>query len=132
MTLYYLDEALLLLRTVEAVNNRAAFMRKKELYSGMKNMSVDAAKFEEVGGTELACMSTTADKQVALKYGASTAPLLFRYNTCGNSRGVSIKFLSTFPGEDEYLYPPLTLLISECLPVVEDCFTVFDVTPQMS
>mmetsp|Transcript_17507 Transcript_17507/g.35006 ORF Transcript_17507/g.35006 Transcript_17507/m.35006 type:complete len:497 (-) Transcript_17507:136-1626(-) len=132
MTLYYLDEALRKLRAVEATKDRAAYMAVKELYRGMKDMNLDADKFQMYGGTEMACMSTTATKAVALKYASSTVPLLFRYKTRGNSRGVSIQFLSMFPGEDEYLYPPLTLLASDGPPVTEDGVTVFDVSPQFS
>lgn len=57
---------------------------------------------------------------------------LSRYKTRGNSRGVAIKFLSLFPKEEEFLYPPLTLLASDGPPTEEDGMRVFDVTPMMS
>ena len=37
-------------------------------------------------------------------------PLLFKLNTVALQRGVSIDFLSIYPKEKEYLYPPLTFL----------------------
>tara|TARA_B110001452_G_scaffold206582_1_gene176682 strand:- start:136 stop:408 length:273 start_codon:yes stop_codon:yes gene_type:complete len=56
-------------------------------------------------------MSTTADLAIAVQYSLSESSLLFRIVT--NSfmqRGADLQFLSAFPGEAEYLYPPLTFL----------------------
>ena len=56
-------------------------------------------------------MSTTADLAIAVQYSLSKSSLLFRIVT--NSfmqRGADLQFLSAFPGEAEYLYPPLTFL----------------------
>ena len=56
-------------------------------------------------------MSTTADLAIAVQYSLSESSLLFRIVT--NSfmqRGADLHFLSAFPGEAEYLYPPLTFL----------------------
>jgi len=36
--------------------------------------------------------------------------LLFRYTTKALSRGVKIDYLSLYPKEEEFLYPPLTYL----------------------
>eukprot|EP00961_Rhodomonas_salina_P269267 3638228-Rhodomonas_salina.1 len=86
--------------------------------------------------------------QVALKYASSERPLMFRYLTRGNNRGVSIQFLSLFPGtlacslrramqsraltlparapgEDEYLYPP----VSHYQPLSTDIRTVWHYQP---
>jgi hypothetical protein len=131
MTVYYLDEGLRKLRAVEA-QDRAAYTAVKELYRGLKDMQIDGDKFRLVGGTELACMSTTSTLEVALRYAQSHAPLLLRLLTRGNSRGVSISFLSLFPGEDEFLYPPLTLLLSEGETTMAAGVTIYDVTPQFS
>ena len=62
------------------------------------------------GGTELAPMSTSRSKSVAFKYASSRAPLVFKYKTRGLGRGCSIGYLSLYPKEEEYLYPPLTFL----------------------
>ena len=73
-------------------------------------MEVDA-EFERQGGSELACMSTTTDLAVALRYSASQASLLLKLRTSSfMDRGADIAFLSAFPGEREVLFPPLTYL----------------------
>jgi len=99
----------------------------------MQNMQVDATKLQTLGGTELAPMSTTADKEVALKYARSTYPLVFVYETLALTRGCCIQFLSLYPTEVEYLYPPLTFLSGGVsTPYVEDGITFFAIKPQMS
>ena len=76
----------------------------------MRDMRV-TADFERRGGSELACMSTTTDIVVALKYSASQASLLLKLRTSSfMDRGADIAFLSAFPGEREVLFPPLTYL----------------------
>ena len=37
-------------------------------------------------------------------------PLVFKYECKGLTRGSSIDFLSVYPGEEEFLYPPLTYI----------------------
>eukprot|EP00961_Rhodomonas_salina_P144838 1949858-Rhodomonas_salina.1 len=49
-------------------------------------------------------------QEVARTYARSQHPLMLRYDTKAMGRGCSIKYLSVFPKEDEYLYPPLTYL----------------------
>ena len=91
-----------------------------DLYRGMRG--VDAAEeFLERGGTELAPMSTTSSVAVAIHYArgggsgggaaSSGTSLLFRIRTRSSmERGAEISFLSAFPAEAEYLYPPLLYL----------------------
>ena len=68
-------------------------------------------EFIKTGGTELAPMSTTSDLSVALEYSASKSALLLRLNTASfMERGADLQWLSAFPGEVEFLYPPLTFL----------------------
>ena len=56
-------------------------------------------------------MSTSRNREVALNYAKSRrAPLMFLYTTKALNRGVSIKFLSMYPTEDEWLFPPMTYL----------------------
>jgi len=82
------------------------------LWRGMKGMRVTDAFMEgNLGGTELAPMSTTTDLQVAVEYGMSAQSLLFKFkvdNFLG--LGADLQWLSAFPGEAEVLYPPLTYL----------------------
>ena len=63
------------------------------------------------GGTELAPMSTTSDLSVAMRYSASSTSVLLRLITESfMQRAPDICFLSAFPGEAEFLFPPLTYL----------------------
>jgi len=81
------------------------------LWRGMKN-TMATERFLRIGGTELAPMSATTDLDIAIKYakGAGTA-LLFKLNALTFMHlGAELAFLSAFPQESEYLYPPLTLL----------------------
>ena len=94
-------------------------------------MKVDKT-FESVGGTEMAVMSTTSDKEVALSYASSDCPLVFKYTTVGLTRGVKIQFLSLYPKEVEYVYPPLTFLTSIGHSYKEGNVTSVEVSPQMS
>ena len=70
-------------------------------------------EFLQLGGTELAPMSTTTDLAVAMEYCASKNALILRLNTASfMERGADISFLSMYPGEKEALCPPLTYLRS--------------------
>ena len=57
-------------------------------------------------------MSTTKDFEVALNYSAnSESRLLFKVSTNGfMEQGADVQYLSAFPAEAEFLYPPLTQL----------------------
>ena len=56
-------------------------------------------------------MSTTTQLKVALQYAEAQHSLLLKLKTDSfMGRGVSIQFLSCFPGEAEVLFPPLTYL----------------------
>ena len=102
-------------------------------------MADATAEFLEGGGTERAPMSTTTDLAVAVKYSASRRSLLLKLNTSDfRTRGVDLRFISAFPGEAEFLYPPLTYLRpklpadgqleTHVLPTGET-FTVIEVEP---
>jgi hypothetical protein len=105
-TVYMLTEGIKKLRAVEAIRDPVAYNTPMELWRGMADMEVDVqGPFLSQGGTEMAVMSTTCDKEVALTYSRSQRPLVFKYKTFGLSRGVSIQFLSLYPKEVEYVYP---------------------------
>lgn len=110
--------------------------RELDLYRGMAGMTLDDAFLTE-GGTELAPMSTTASLEVAMKYSASASALLLRIKTESfMERGPDISFLSAFPEEREFLYPPLTYLKPQGKPqtlTVDDAvYTVVTVGPSIS
>jgi hypothetical protein len=76
----------------------------------MRNLKVTDT-FAESGGTELAFMSTTSDISVAVQYSMSSNSLLFKISVPDfMSMGADLQWLSAFPGEKEFLYPPLTYL----------------------
>ena len=108
VTILKLSDGIKKLRAVAA--GVAGAHEPADLYRGMRDMRV-TADFERRGGSELACMSTTTDIVVALKYSASQASLLLKLRTSSfMDRGADIAFLSAFPGEREVLFPPLTYL----------------------
>ena len=94
-------------------------------------------EFLQRGGTELAPMSTTSNLKIAMDYSVSAKAVLLRLRTRNfMQRGPDIAFLSAFPGEDEYLFPPLTYLqptgVTETLEVDDATYHVIDVKPRMS
>jgi hypothetical protein len=136
-TVYFISQAISKLRVVTADMNtidRPAF-----LWRGMKDVQVPA-EFERRGGTELACLSTTKSETVARKFatlkaqegeGKKSAVLLKLRMTSPLSIGASIKFLSAYPGEEEYLYPPLTFLRPCQAASTEDNVQVLTVEPTL-
>ena len=73
--------------------------------------------------------------EVAVQYSVATNSLLFKLRTDSfMQRGASIQFLSAFPAEEEYLYPPLTYLKptgkTMSVPYKGHVFTVVEVVPQ--
>ena len=107
------------------------------LFRGMKDMRVQGNFLQQgKGGTELAPMSTTSSLKIAMQYAASENSLLLRLKTTNfMDRGPEISFLSAFPAEREFLFPPLTYLRptgeTQTLRVDDATFTVIDVQPQI-
>ena len=108
-TTYFINDAIRLLRAVAAMQPDAYIERI--FWRGLKDLGI-TGQFMTEGGTDYACVSTTASQEVAvLNFAASSLPLVFRIVTknCMN-RGADISFLSVYPQEQEFLYPPLTYL----------------------
>ena len=87
--------------------------------------------------SQLAAMSTTTELKVAASYSASACSLLFMLRTTSfMDRGADLSYLSCFPGEAEYLYPPLTYLQPtsrrETILVGADRYTVVEVEPHFA
>ena len=130
-----LRDALGKLRAVEADKSRESAMRRVYLYRGMRDVAAPAG-FMAQGGTELAPMSTTSDLSVAMRYSASSTSVLLRLITESfMQRGPDICFLSAFPGEAEFLFPPLTYLQPtgdvETVMVEGIAYEVVDVRPRI-
>ena len=108
-TTYFISEGIKQLRAV-AANQPGAYTECVH-WRGMRDLGI-GDRFRQQGGTDYACVSTTASQEIAVRsFAASSLPLVFRVVTknCMN-RGADISFLSVFPNEQEFLYPPLTYL----------------------
>jgi hypothetical protein len=80
------------------------------LWRGLRQVRASDV-FLKNGGTEMAFMSTTSDIRVAVRYSMSPHSLLFKIVADDfMSIGASLQWVSAFPAEAEYLYPPLTYL----------------------
>ena len=118
VTVAYVAEGIKKLRAAYAVKvakNEATPVTA--LWRGMKNLTMGddfmstAENGKCKGGTELAPMSTTTDLAVAARYASSGDSLLFKISLDNFMQyGAELKWLSAFPGEEEVLYPPLTIL----------------------
>jgi len=107
VTVYLLNEALKLLRAVEA--HSSSSHESMVLWRGMRNVTFDVADWK--GGCERAPMSTTRDLDVAIRYSFSARSVLLKVETQNfRNRGADVQFLSSFPNEQEVLFPPLTFL----------------------
>ena len=109
VTIAYLADGIKRLRAVGA--SRDDRHERRDFWRGMRNVEVPD-EFSVDGGTEYAPMSTSSDLSVALAYSnKSEKRLLFKVATNGFiERGADLRFLSAFPNEAEFLYPPLTYL----------------------
>ena len=82
-------------------------------------------------------MSTSDDVQVALNYSKENKNrVIFKIVTHGfMEQGAPIRWLSAFPGESEYLYPPLTYLkptgVEETVEAEGVHFTAIEVAASM-
>ena len=83
--------------------------QQRVLWRGMRDLRASQA-FLSAGGSELAPCSTTDDLSTALRYArGGESALLFRLIVPSFiNLGADLTFLSAFPHEREYLYPPLT------------------------
>lgn len=106
-TTLFIQDGIKKLRAISTASGTQVFWR------GMKDRSLPKS-FGKEGGAEFACMSTSADFDIAVKFAEvekSACPLIFKYVTTSfMNRGADISFLSVYPEEKEVLYPPLTYL----------------------
>ena len=135
-TALFIQDGIKKLRAVDAT--KADAIATKVYWRGMKDLALPKS-FVEQGGAEFACMSTSADFQIAVKFAeveTSKSPLIFKYITDGfMNRGADISFLSVYTEEKEVLYPPLTYLKPvkvQKQQIKGKWFIVAHVTPRMS
>ena len=133
-TVFFLHDALKKLRKVGAKVDPARYNEIVFLWRGMRNMTMDLDEFKRHGGTELAAMSTSSNKDIAESYARSERGLVMSFATRGLSRGVDISMFSLYPKEQEYLYPPLTyMLFDESRALTEENgVTLVPILPQMA
>jgi len=130
-TLYYLSDGIRKLRAVAAELEPEQFTADISLWRGMRDMRV-LDSFMQQGGAEIAPMSTSISKDVAMRYADSAHPLIFHFHTQGMERGCSLKYLSVYPKEQEVLYPPLTFLQPVRQTLDNDGRTIIEARPQIS
>ena len=113
ITIAFIDDGIRKLRAVEAVESerKGTGPRQVILWRGMKDIKT-SDEFLRNGGVEVAPMSTTYTLKIAIHYAMKgEANTIFKIVTTSfMDRGANIAFLSTYPKEEEYLYPPLTFL----------------------
>jgi len=131
LVVFYINEGLKKLRKVRAKTDPKDFNSQVVLWRGLSNSKLDMHKFQEEGGTELAPMSTTRSWEIAKKYSDSAHPLILRYTTSGLTTGVCMQFLSVYPKEEEYLYPPGTFLQFVSQEKDAEGRTIITITPTM-
>mmetsp|Transcript_70707 Transcript_70707/g.188737 ORF Transcript_70707/g.188737 Transcript_70707/m.188737 type:complete len:841 (-) Transcript_70707:766-3288(-) len=91
---------------ISAVENKVA----SDLKVTIENISQKPADFR--GGVEFGLMSTTTSKETAFTYSGTDKKrgTIFEVYAGRVDIGASIKFLSQYPGEDEFLMQPLSCL----------------------
>ena len=113
VTTYFAYNGIKKLRRMH-VGTDGTSLGKAELWRGLRNRELSDG-FTQRGGTELAFMSTTRDLRVAVHYCLikEHAPRSLVFKVVAPdfmSMGADVQWLSTFPGEAEIVYPPLTYL----------------------
>ena len=104
-TTYFIDEGIKMLRAVAASLPNAHSMQ--EYWRGLKDLGL-TMEFMQKGGTEFACISTSAKQEIAVNFAVSALPLVFKFETKDfTSRGADISFLS--------VRPPLTPILNHDL-----------------
>ena len=141
ITVAYLTDGIKRLRAVNATRDDRD--RPCDFWRGMRNLEVPKS-FAQEGGTEQAPMSTSSNINIALQYSNKAQKrVLFKVHTIGfMDRGADLQFLSAFPAEVEYLYPPLTFLkprrgmtgelLKDTVQIDGIDFTVIEVQPHIA
>lgn len=98
--------------TSRKVANEDASLGPRELWRGLSNVKPHP-KFWSHGGLILSPMSTSVERKVALEYalkeGTNALILRLEIPRFGGS-GAPLEWVSCYPDEAEYLYPPLCML----------------------
>lgn len=138
VTMDYLCEGIKRLRAVGYDEGDSSKDGTVDFWRGTRNVEI-LDEFARKGGTEFAPMSTSSDFRVALMTYSNKAQvrLLFKIVTQSfMDRGADLTYLSAFPGETEFLYPPMTYLQptgrQERFETPEGvAFTIVEVSPKL-
>jgi hypothetical protein len=104
-TTFYIQDALRKLRSINA--DAVDCNEPRVFWRGLTDRTVPD-NVMKTGGTELGCLSTTVSFDEALKW---ATPLLFKVVARDYmSWGVDVSWLSMYPAEEEWLFPPLMYL----------------------
>ena len=117
LTISYIDDGIRKLRAVDAAKLSSANESIGELqddvvlWRGMRDIKV-SDEFGSYGGVELAPMSTSYSLDTAIHYALKgDVNIIFRIVSASfMERGANIEYLSSFPREQECLFPPFTFL----------------------
>ena len=91
-TTYFISEGIKMLRAVAASLPNAHSMQ--ECWRGVKDLGL-TMEFMQKGGTEFACISTSAKQDIAVNFAMAALPLIFKFETKDfAARGADISFLS--------------------------------------
>ena len=138
------DEAVQDLQRAESdAEINAALIRLMKLSSGQavyRGMSggVMPPCFDEAGadglqgGVEFGFLSTTDDRRVAFEYAGADGGIVLEIACDGAARGADLSWLSQYPYECEYTFPPLTLLETMSTTVGEGGARVYHLRPRVS
>ena len=137
VTVTHLTTGIKKLRTIPAQDYAQAAVRR-DFYRGISNATI-LEQFLLEGGTELALMSTTREPRIALKYalrGRRAVLLRLRVSSCMEI-GADLAWLSCFPHEEEFVYPPITFLRpitgkKDEFVIGDSTVTVVDVEPKIA
>jgi hypothetical protein len=77
-------------------------------HARLSDQFFDKNIFNVAGGIELAFMSTTTDKDVAMSYMRGKTGAIFEIQMGTIDKGADLSQLSQYPGESEILFTPLT------------------------
>ena len=111
-TITFLAEGLRRLRAqaCSEMSDGARQLDQVRIWRGMRNVTTPE-RIMQVGGTEKAMLSCTPKLASAAQFAASRTSLIFLITTRSFMQcGASLRFLSCFPHEEEYCYPPCTYL----------------------
>ena len=106
---------------VSGVRKLAHATQLSKLYRGVKGQLPEAFAVPDVQGmvsaTDFGFMSTSRSKAVCVSYMSKTQPNVLWELECRNEdeayhNGADIAIISQYPGEEEVLFPPLTMMVA--------------------